>query len=373
MDSPDTMAYQGPLDLNSASAEELAALEGVGPVLAERIVADRAAAGLYTKVDDLTRVAGIDAALVERLRPQLVVTGPAAPQTPEGEAPPEAQAPPELDTDESLLDADDEDALEAELLAYEQLPVSEEELPPLEEEAREEPMPLSEAPAQAEADSLQAKEEAPEETTPAETSAEAGMRQATQMSEPQAEPRLTARVGFWRGLLLVVLGGLLGMVLTGLGFLIYSGTLDYAPRRLVTALSRNMDTMQANQEIAWERLNDMVVSVNDLERRLAHVEELADRVAALETEATAQAEGISTLNAALDDLEANLAGFESEVSQLGGRVTTAESELTALGESVDAVQEAMDGVRERISQFDLFIQALRELLIELDGVTGASS
>jgi competence protein ComEA len=60
-----------PLPLNAASAPELECLKGVGPALAGRIVADRAAHGPYPRVEDLDRVPGIGRRLVERLRPFL--------------------------------------------------------------------------------------------------------------------------------------------------------------------------------------------------------------------------------------------------------------------------------------------------------------
>jgi competence protein ComEA len=60
-----------PLPLNAATAAELDCLKGVGPALAGRIVADRAAHGPYSGVQDLDRVPGIGKRLVERLRPYL--------------------------------------------------------------------------------------------------------------------------------------------------------------------------------------------------------------------------------------------------------------------------------------------------------------
>jgi competence protein ComEA len=54
--------------VNSASAAELEALPGIGAALAARIIADREANGAYTSLDDLARVEGIGASLVERLR-----------------------------------------------------------------------------------------------------------------------------------------------------------------------------------------------------------------------------------------------------------------------------------------------------------------
>lgn len=57
------------VDLNRAGAEELAALPGIGPALAERIVEDRAKNGRFRGVDDLARVPGIGPRTADRLRP----------------------------------------------------------------------------------------------------------------------------------------------------------------------------------------------------------------------------------------------------------------------------------------------------------------
>lgn len=48
-----------PLDINAASAEELAGLPGIGEVLAQRIVDYRAEHGPFETVEDLTEVSGI--------------------------------------------------------------------------------------------------------------------------------------------------------------------------------------------------------------------------------------------------------------------------------------------------------------------------
>lgn len=65
----------GAIDVNTATAEELDALPGIGPVLAERIVARRSASGPFRSVDDLEEVPGISANMVDDLRP-LVTVGP---------------------------------------------------------------------------------------------------------------------------------------------------------------------------------------------------------------------------------------------------------------------------------------------------------
>lgn len=55
------------INVNTATASELDALPGIGPVLADRIVADRDANGPYTSLDDLARVSGVGEAVVGAL------------------------------------------------------------------------------------------------------------------------------------------------------------------------------------------------------------------------------------------------------------------------------------------------------------------
>ena len=58
-----------PLDVNMASAADLEALPGIGPVLAGRIVEYRQMHGRFQQVEDLLEVKGIGPRLLERLRP----------------------------------------------------------------------------------------------------------------------------------------------------------------------------------------------------------------------------------------------------------------------------------------------------------------
>lgn len=58
----------GLVDVNRAGAGELEALPGIGPVLAQRIVADREERGPFASVDDLQRVRGIGPSLLADLR-----------------------------------------------------------------------------------------------------------------------------------------------------------------------------------------------------------------------------------------------------------------------------------------------------------------
>jgi competence protein ComEA len=63
----------GPIDLNSASVDQLDALPGVGPVLAQRIVDYRQQHGSFASIDDLNNVPGIGPAKFAELKPLVAV------------------------------------------------------------------------------------------------------------------------------------------------------------------------------------------------------------------------------------------------------------------------------------------------------------
>ncbi len=62
------------INLNTASAEELTSLPGIGEVLAARIVAYREEHGPFQTLDDLMQVSGIGSKVVEEIR-DLVTVG----------------------------------------------------------------------------------------------------------------------------------------------------------------------------------------------------------------------------------------------------------------------------------------------------------
>lgn len=63
------------ISLNRATAEELTLLPGVGPKLAERIVAYRTHKGRFVNLDDLMDVKGIGPKLYGRIAPHLRLDG----------------------------------------------------------------------------------------------------------------------------------------------------------------------------------------------------------------------------------------------------------------------------------------------------------
>jgi len=62
-----------PVNLNSATAEQLDTLDGVGPSTAQKILEYRAQHGGFRSVDDLSQVAGIGPKRLEALRGRVVV------------------------------------------------------------------------------------------------------------------------------------------------------------------------------------------------------------------------------------------------------------------------------------------------------------
>lgn len=71
---PDTTETVSQLDINKADAAAIAAaLEGVGMVKAQEIVAYREMFGSFTTVEELLEVKGIGAATVERNRHRILI------------------------------------------------------------------------------------------------------------------------------------------------------------------------------------------------------------------------------------------------------------------------------------------------------------
>jgi competence ComEA-like helix-hairpin-helix protein len=70
-DAPPEMSTRFTVDLNTAAAAELAALPGVGPTTAARIVDRRRDHGPFRSAEELLDIPGIGAHTLDRLRPHL--------------------------------------------------------------------------------------------------------------------------------------------------------------------------------------------------------------------------------------------------------------------------------------------------------------
>lgn len=68
----------GTVDINSADAQTLQTLDGIGPAKAQAIVAYRQANGPFKSVDDLSKVDGIGDKTLEANRSKIALNGGAA-------------------------------------------------------------------------------------------------------------------------------------------------------------------------------------------------------------------------------------------------------------------------------------------------------
>ena len=71
---PVTPEAPDPVNINTASSEELQTLPGIGPALAERIITYRIEHGLFRSIDDLINVKGIGPSVLADFR-DLVTVG----------------------------------------------------------------------------------------------------------------------------------------------------------------------------------------------------------------------------------------------------------------------------------------------------------
>jgi comEA protein len=85
-----------PININTASSDELQQVPGIGPATAEKILQMRKSYGAFKSVDDLLSIKGLGKKRLEKMRKYLTVGKVAAKQPAKNPAPPatEAEAPP---------------------------------------------------------------------------------------------------------------------------------------------------------------------------------------------------------------------------------------------------------------------------------------
>lgn len=69
--APSEKTYAEKVNINTADADELDALPGIGPVLAQRIIDWRTANGPFTSPEDLLQVSGIGQTTLDGLRDRI--------------------------------------------------------------------------------------------------------------------------------------------------------------------------------------------------------------------------------------------------------------------------------------------------------------
>jgi len=374
------------VNINTASLDELRdVVEGIGQVLAERIVAYREDHGAFVSVDDLVQVAGIGpgslASYADQLTvsevtdlaqaPEAAMVGPVgrggrerAPRpTRTVDLPPVIELPDVVGTPEQ---ADDDEDDVPEIAAYLGDKDPEEELD-LDRDEAELSLGDPKAPDTAGVSADGGSDDVAGEDVLSSTVGSDATSTSVAVVEDGAAPKRRR----WHDLLMVLLGGLLGVVLTLVIAILASGTLDFAPRRQVDALSRNVNTMQTNQELAWERLDEVTLKASELDRRLARVEPLVEQVDELGAALGEAEEELAALGTDVAQALADVAALEEqlarEVAALDGRITRTEDGLVALDTALGELETAFVTVEARVERFDAFFTALRDLLIDLEG------
>ncbi|HQL00484.1 MAG TPA: helix-hairpin-helix domain-containing protein [Smithellaceae bacterium] len=75
LDAAERLALGLPIDINSATEEELMLIPGIGPVMSDRIIAGRILLGRYDDVNQLTGIKGIKEKTLKKISPYLYVDG----------------------------------------------------------------------------------------------------------------------------------------------------------------------------------------------------------------------------------------------------------------------------------------------------------
>lgn len=305
----DRAELEGPpvLDLNQATVEDLQTLGGIGPALAQRIVAYRAEQGGFGSPEELTAVPGVGRAAYERLADRLTAV------------PIELPAPPPAE--EAVVT----EAPQVALVVPE--PPEMEELPPPaadEAELEEEPLPEAEAARAEEEPALPVAE--PVAPTP-----------------PPAPARAPARrPPFIAWLLTALVGGLLGMALALLVFYGINGALDLRASHAALALQNQVDGLEAEIEFLRGEIGGLDQRLKALESLTAEIKTLKTAVEALDTETADLDQRTGTLEGELESVSEDLAEVQGQAQQ----VTTFFGQLQALLRDVFGDETAVEPAPE---------------------------
>jgi competence ComEA-like helix-hairpin-helix protein len=316
------------VDLNRATAEELQAVPGIGPTLAERIITYRDTVQPFEEPIEIAAVPGISEKTYRAIADYLTV------------APTESLPPPMEEAEEPLSPS-----------PLEELPLEEEIAPETEAESSEEItevmfLPLAELPPEEEV-APEAEAEPPEEATevtlssleelpPTEEIAPKAEAEAPETPPPAPlhvapappAPRRSSLAWFWSALL----GGLLGMIFTLLVLSGINGSLDINHSPAILKVNNQMSSLAAE-------MDSLRGEIGGLRQRLDGLEGLTARMEQTEL--------------AVDDLR--------------GEMTALEQQASALEEQANAISEDLTAIQGQTQQMGTFFQRLQALLNELFG------
>jgi competence ComEA-like helix-hairpin-helix protein len=340
------------VNINTASAEELSErLVGVASVLARRIVDYRESHGPFALVEDLGDVPGIGPVLLARNAHRLTAKPvPVAADLGTGVRA-ETGALPDLEIQD--LEAQSEQAIS---------PASS----LLEEESMGERVTAVTTEGVSPVEGGQAEPVAHPQVAEGRVGVSAvAVSDGDGPREPAQEPKARHRNAehWWRNVLLVILGGLLGALLTLALIVAWSGTLSFAPQRQVDALNRNLRTMQENSELAWERLDRADATIGELDAQVRSLRTLSRRVDSLEAEAEAAQDDLDQMS---NDLRSLRSQVTRRMAELDERMDQTDASLEEFEIELGRVQETVLALDSRVKRFDSFLRSLRDLIDGLD-------
>ena len=339
------------IDLNTATAEELRQLPGIGSALAARILDYRAEAGPFGDPAEVTAVAGVSEATYARLADRLSVRAiePSLASEPETallgpevlEEAPELEIEPQTEGAVDWVDPGLEPA-EVEIEGPEGVPV-----------LVSEPMATEAGPV-----------ELPDPEPDLEDMAEASPRGP----EPPLVEVVQARYGCGRLILVGLLSSLLGALLALVFLFLINGTLDF---------------QSAAIRAAQDEVLRMEVLVGALNVKVAELEERAGAIQELDARLTDTQSGLRRLSGDLDDVKGrfellaerqdalrqeftnmreDLDGLAVHVSVLDRRITEFETQFGELETQVAYMNRRVEVLGESIRRFDSFLLGLQALL-----------
>ena len=351
------MVDQGNLiDLNSADIETLVSLPGIGPAMAERIIAARP----FSSPEELENVSGIGKSAVERIQPLVFVPpaeSPADPIAPDDTPSEDAE---EIDEEVPEEEAQDEDegTLPAEIPADESsddseavvlLPettLSSEEMEPADEAQVEELHPPDEVILLGGPDEIygeetdgpepvqEAMEPPPEpvETIDAASADEEPL--PLPASSQQPSDAVSTRQAFGIALTASVLTFIFSVIFTLIFLAILNGGLRYVHPNQINELGRYVNKVegaaaQVQQELA------------DLQARVDNLEGLSGRIASTEEE---------------------VAQLSKELAAISEQVDHLVEQADEMSEQVVETAEQVNGLQLLTTRFQNFLDGLQELL-----------
>ena len=320
-----------PIDLNTASLDELASIPGIGPAIADRIQARRP----YQSVDELAGVPGVGQTVLEKIRPffflQSSDNGQAA-----GEEPKLAEA----QLDEAVPDTQAYRADVIALPAPEQVQLIESDEPvksEIEPQSESDLEPASELEAASKSDEpdiLLADEELPavEAPSPAPEPAQvSGPTVVIPKSKPASkeQPRFATRGdAFWISFGSSLLAFILAIGLTLGALALVNNGLRYVSPAQLSSVSRQVDGLNTQASILQQDLDGLRTRVDNLEG-------LSGRV--------------STVEQTTEKLQSDLDAASTQVEQLNQDVSGLQTDVTELKTVSGKFQNFLDGLRELLN------------------------